>query len=110
MYESRFLVDLVRLAGRAVGVVVLSALATQTALAQAGRPDTRQLTCAQAQSLVQQRGTVVMSTGPTTFEKFISDARYCLPQTNQVRPVIAPTKDNPKCPVGNRCYQNRRIR
>lgn len=51
-----------------------------------------------------------MNTGPTTFEKFISDARYCMPQTNQVRPVIAPTKDNPKCPVGNRCYQNRRIR
>ena len=80
------------------------------AFAQSGRPDTRQLTCAQAQSLVKQRGSVVMTTGPTTFDKFISNVSYCLPDSNMMRPKFAPTKDNPKCPVGNKCFRSRNVR
>jgi hypothetical protein len=82
-------------------------ISAENAQAQAGRPDTRTMTCAQAQALVKQRGSVVLTTGPTTFDKFVADARYCLPQTNSVRAKFAPTKDDPKCPVGNRCFQNR---
>ncbi|WP_208988352.1 hypothetical protein [Labrenzia sp. VG12] len=78
--------------------------------AQSGRPDTRQLTCTQAQALVKQRGSIVMTTGATTFEKFVADARYCRPITNQVRALFAPTRDDPKCAVGFRCHQNIRIR
>ena len=78
--------------------------------AQSARPDTRKMTCAQAQALVKKRGSVVMTTGPSTFEKFISDARYCVPRTISVRPVFAPTRDNPQCAVGNRCFSNQRKR
>ena len=99
--------DLPRFAALVACAVLMSALTLQTALAQSGRPDTRQMTCAQAQALVQQRGSVVMTTGPTTFDKFVANASYCLPQTNSVRAKYAPTKDNPKCAVGNRCFQNR---
>lgn len=78
--------------------------------AQSARPDTRAMTCAQAQAMVKQRGTIVMSTGPTTYETFVADARYCVPRASSVRARFAPTKDDPKCPVGNRCYQNRNNR
>jgi len=77
------------------------------AQAQSGRPDTRRMTCSQAQELVKKSGSIVMSTGPSTFEKFVAKASYCQPRTNQMRANFAPTKDNPKCAVGNRCYQNR---
>ncbi|CTQ52323.1 hypothetical protein LP7551_00840 [Roseibium album] len=88
-------------------VVVLIFQGTEIAHAQSGRPDTRNMTCSQAQALVKQRGSVVLTTGPNTFDKFVADARYCLPQSNSVRAKFAPTKDDPKCPVGNRCFQNR---
>ncbi|PVB60263.1 hypothetical protein DCO57_18090 [Labrenzia sp. 011] len=68
------------------------------------------MTCTQAQALVKQRGAVVMSTGPTTYETFVADARYCVPRANSVRARFAPTKDDAKCPVGYRCYQNRNNR
>ena len=96
-----------KLAAAALAVVLAGA---STALAQSGRPDTRQLTCAQAQALVKQRGSVVMTTGATTFDKFVADASYCRPITNQVRAKFAPTKDDAKCAVGFRCYQNIRRR
>ncbi|WP_305987662.1 hypothetical protein [Roseibium sp. MMSF_3544] len=86
------------------------AQAQQPAAAQSGRPDTRKLTCSQAQDLVKQRGSVIMTTGPTTFDTFIADVRYCMPQTNQMRPKFAPTLDNPKCAVGNRCFRSRNNR
>ncbi|WP_422374747.1 hypothetical protein [Roseibium sp.] len=91
----------------AVAVLLLTVSATS---AQSGRPDTRQMTCAQAQALVKQRGSVVMTTGATTFERFIADASYCRPITNQVRANFAPTRDDPKCAVGFRCHQNIRVR
>lgn len=78
--------------------------------AQSGRPDTRQLTCKQAQELVKKSGSIVMTTGPSTFEKFVASARYCQPQANQVRAKFAPTRDNPECAVGYRCFQNRNNR
>lgn len=82
----------------------------QMTFAQAGRPDTRQMTCPAAQALVRQRGTIVLTTGPSTFDRFVSDARFCEPQSRSVRVKYAPTRDNPECPVGNRCYRNRNNR
>lgn len=93
----------VRIAAAIVGLCLTASLAH----AQAGRPDTRRMSCKQAQELVRKSGSIVMTTGPSTFEKFVANARYCLPQTNQVRALFAPTSDNPKCAVGDRCYQNR---
>ncbi len=100
-----------RSCGRKTIVLVVSSFLTlQTsaaAMAQAGRPDTRQLTCSQAQSLVKERGSVVMTTGPATFDKFVANAGFCESRSNSLRARYAPTKDNPKCAVGFRCFQNR---
>lgn len=95
---------------RIAGALFLSLCSASMVMAQSARPDTRTMTCAQAQALVKQRGEVVMTTGPTTFDKFVADARYCRPQSNSVRARFAPTKDNPKCAVGNRCFSNRERR
>ncbi len=99
-----------RAAVLAVGVMMLLVSGPPAAQAQSARPDTRQMTCAQAQSLVKQRGSVVMTTGPSTFDKFIANVSYCLPEANMMRPKFAPTKDNPKCPVGNKCFRSRNVR
>ena len=99
---------------RVRGLILLAACLTLTgvlpASAQSGRPDTRQMTCAAAQAFVQERGSVVMTTGPTTFDKFVANARYCDPHANALRAKYAPTKDNPKCAVGNQCFRNRENR
>jgi len=100
-----------RLASRtlAAALAVLCASAV-LAQAQSGRPDTRRLTCQQAQDLVKKSGSIVMTTGAATFEKFVANGSYCKPQTSQVRAKFAPASDDPKCAVGYRCYQNRRVR
>lgn len=75
-----------------------------------GRPDTRSMTCAQAQALVVKRGEVVLTTGAHTFDRFIADARYCVSRTMLTATAYAPTKDNKQCPVGKRCREKRNFR
>ena len=90
------------------GVTLVASVSA--AYAQAGRPDTRQMTCAQAQALVKQRGSVVMTTGPTTFDKFVATSNYCSPDAKMLRPKYAQTKDNKQCAVGNQCFRSRNFR
>ena len=68
------------------------------------RPDLRQMTCAQAQSLVRQHGAVVFTTGRHTYSMFVSNRSYC--DWNQVLfPQYGPTRDHPKCPVAYECRE-----
>jgi hypothetical protein len=62
------------------------------------RPDTRAMFCAQAQSMVYQYGSVVMTTGQHTFQKFVAGGRFCDPHEWSI-PVSAATKDAKKCPL-----------
>ncbi|PTW57616.1 hypothetical protein C8N35_11095 [Breoghania corrubedonensis] len=70
--------------------------------AVAARPDTRAMTCAQAQTFVRRHGAVVMTTGRHTFQRIVSHQRYC-DRWQQLFPELAPTRDNPQCVVGYRC-------
>ncbi len=66
------------------------------------RPNTTQMSCAEAQSLVQRNGAIVMSTGRHTFDRFVADRRYC--QFNEVlERQFVPTADKRHCFVGYRC-------
>ncbi|MEO0978557.1 MAG: hypothetical protein AAFY24_14920 [Pseudomonadota bacterium] len=94
----------------AAGIAVATLMASASVTHAQARPDTRQLTCAQAQALVKQRGSVVMTTGPTTFDKFVATSNYCSPDAKMLRPKFAPTKDNKKCAVGNQCFRSRNFR
>jgi hypothetical protein len=82
--------------------IVLAGLGMSTA-AEA-RPDLRQMTCAQAQSLVLQHGAVVFTTGRHTYSMFVSNRSYC--DRNQVLyPQYGPTRDHPRCPVAYECKE-----
>ena len=70
--------------------------------ANAQRPDTRAMTCAGAWAFVQANGAVVMSTGRYTYDRLVSQRRYC--ELNEVlQRHFAQTADSPRCFVGYVC-------
>lgn len=84
---------------RALGGALLAAVfvaGSFPADAQSRRPDTRSMTCSQAQALVDQRGGIVMSTGQHTFDRFVSNRSFCQVGETVWRERVQ-TKDNPKC-------------
>ena len=87
-------------------LAVLSGFAfAPSAFAQA-RPDTRAMTCDQVQAMIRREGAVMMTTGPHTFNRFVSDHRFCggrFPVVPQMTTV--PTRDDNRCRV-TRCIDN----
>lgn len=87
--------------------LAISALAAASLLAgaavaeaQSGRPNSTAMTCAQVQSLINQRGGVVISTGRHTFDRYVANRNFC--QHGEVlRKDWIPTRDS------NRCYVTR---
>ncbi|MDJ0931870.1 hypothetical protein [Breoghania sp.] len=86
----------------AASILILVSCILSVGSAYAARPDTRSMTCAQAQDFVRCHGAVVMTTGPHTFQRFVSQQRYC-DRWQQLFPERAPTRDNSQCVVGYRC-------
>lgn len=75
--------------------------AITTALAQE-RPYAPRMTCAAAASLVARAGGIVIGTGPSTYDRFVSDDRFCQTEETTVA-TWTNTADNPQCLVGYRC-------
>lgn len=93
-----------QLARRGLVIAVAGAAVLGAGSAYA-RPDTRSMTCAQAQSLVGRNGAVVLSTGAHTYDRFVADGRYCeIPYVPKLTWV--PTTDNRQCAVGYTCKQD----
>ena len=61
------------------------------------------MTCDQAARLVARAGGIVLDTSATTFDRYVSDLRFCMPQ-QALRPAFEPTRDNPQCFIGYTCY------
>jgi hypothetical protein len=60
------------------------------------------MSCAKAAATVSQAGAIVLSTGPHTYDRFVSDISHCMPrQTTEAG--LAPTLDSPSCQVGFVC-------
>ncbi|MEM8664690.1 MAG: hypothetical protein AAGF49_11295 [Pseudomonadota bacterium] len=85
------------------GAAALSALVVSGG-AEA-RPDVRQMTCAQANALVAERGVVVMTTGRYTYRRFVSDVAYCEFDQRR-RAYVVKSRDNPRCQVRGICDQS----
>ena len=81
--------------------VILAGLSTAAAAQE--RPSTTGMTCGSAHALVAQRGAVVLGTGGQTFDRIVRDSSFCF-LGQKLRPVIAPTRDNAQCYVGDRCF------
>ncbi len=89
----------IKMASAATIVLVIGLSAIK---AQAARVDARKLSCSQAQSLVQERGSVVMTFTPTTYDKIVKNRWFCDIGDN-TRSFYTPTADNPRCLVGKKC-------
>jgi hypothetical protein len=71
------------------------------ALAQS-HPLTLQMSCYGARELVASEGAIVLSTGPTTYDRYVAAANQCM-LSEVTEPVWVPTADTSQCPIGYRC-------
>jgi hypothetical protein len=86
---------------RRMAILLAATLAASSAYAQP-RPMTPSLTCNQARGLVFSRGAIVLGTGTYTYDRYVSDVRFC--EFNEwTEPAAVPTRDTPQCPVGYVC-------
>jgi hypothetical protein len=76
------------------------------ALAQ-GRPLTLQMSCNGARQLVASQGAVVLNTGPTTYDRYVTSVIQCV-RGETLDPAWVQTADTPQCPIGYRCVQRAR--
>ena len=73
------------------------------ALAQS-RPVSTSMSCGQARALIAKQGAVVMTTGPSLYDRFVREQGLCTP-TEVIQPAFVPTKDNPACMIGYTCIE-----
>ena len=84
-------------------LAVVAALVPASAQSQS-RPSTVTMACSQAARLVAGHGAIVLGTGGSTFDRFVTDRRFCaINQTTE--PAWLPTADTPQCFVGYRCKE-----
>jgi hypothetical protein len=86
-------------------IAALASLAgtAETAVAQS-RPDTTRMTCAAARALVTRQGGIVLGTGPTLFDRYVSSRAYCT-STEVTEPAYVPTADDRQCFIGYICQE-----
>jgi hypothetical protein len=78
-----------------------SACVSTSAMAQSGST-TLTMTCAQARGIVSSQGSVVLHTGPNTFDRYVRDGSFCALQ-EVARPTWVRTSDSAQCPIGGVC-------
>ena len=84
-------------------IAAIASVTTEHAAAQ-GRPDTNRMTCAAAQALVTGQGAIVLGTGPSLFDRYVSSRAYCA-SGDLTEPAFVPTADNRQCWIGHTCRQ-----
>lgn len=78
-----------------LALFVLASLAAGTAPA-AARPDTRDMTCQALKDLVQRSGSIVLSTGPNTYDRYVATRSDCKQFNARLQPAWVPARDG-KC-------------
>lgn len=66
------------------------------------RKNTLNYTCHQARALVHSHGTILLSTGRYTFDRFVANRSYCA-LGDYVKRAYAPTRDRNMCEIGYVC-------
>ncbi|MBB6307810.1 hypothetical protein [Xanthobacter tagetidis] len=67
------------------------------------RPYAPSMSCSEVAALVRAKGAVLLSTSPTTFDRYVSAANYCSVGEVLKNQWIA-TRDNPQCFIGYTCF------
>lgn len=68
------------------------------------RLSTTAMSCGQAAQLVRAHGAAVLGTGGATYDRFVSDRRFCAP-TEVLKRAFAPTRTDRQCLIGFKCYE-----
>lgn len=84
--------------GLLVGMTMASAAHAQN------RPNTVNMSCEQAQSIVQRSGAVVLGTGGQSYDRYVRSRAFCTP-SEVTKPAWAPTADVAQCFIGFRCEE-----
>ncbi|MDJ1159546.1 hypothetical protein QNA08_15020 [Chelatococcus sp. SYSU_G07232] len=82
----------------------LVAALVATAVHAQSRPYAPRMSCRAVAGLVAARGAVVISTGPTTYDRYVRDRRFC-EITEVTQPAWVPTADSPQCFIGYTCKE-----
>jgi hypothetical protein len=69
-----------------------------------GRPDTTTMSCKAAAALVTARGAIVLSTGPTTYDRYVRDGGFCTAD-EFAKPAFVASADNRQCFIGYYCFE-----
>jgi hypothetical protein len=86
-----------------VTTIVAIASITESKAAQS-RPNTNGMTCAAARALVTKQGGIVLDTGSSLFDRYVSSHAYC--QSDQItEPAFVPTAADRQCFVGYTCRE-----
>lgn len=88
-----------------VGIAALVALGTTSAAL--ARPDTRTMTCVQAQDLIVRSGAIVLTTGRHTYDRYVAGWGFC-DHPNVPTATYIQTRDTRHCPVYN-CQRSTRL-
>ena len=88
---------------RTIGAAIAMMIAAASTASAAQRTDITQMSCGQARSLIAQRGASVVTTGPRTYQRFVSDIRFCDAGNHYLHPAFTPTADNRSCRIGYTC-------
>jgi hypothetical protein len=88
---------------KVLSIAVIAFVIAHPAAAEA-RPDTSRMTCAAAQALVTKNGAIVLDTGPTLFDRYVSSRASCT-SGDLTEPAFVPTADNHQCWIGHTCRQ-----
>lgn len=83
-------------------LLLLVALGAPSAALAQDFPNTLNMSCTEAQAMVNSRGAVTLSTGPNVFNRYVKDEASCS-GGQQTRPAWVQTRDQQQCPVGNTC-------
>ncbi len=75
-----------------IGMLALATFAVAAGAAFAQRPDTRQMSCGEVRSLVANAGAIVLTTGQHTYDRYVSDDRFC-ERPYVSRSTTVPTRD-----------------
>jgi hypothetical protein len=82
--------------------LLAAAIGTSALSPASARPYTPAMSCNAAASLVESSGAVVLSTSPTTFDRFVSSYGFCAYDEYLERAFVQ-TRDTPACLIGYTC-------
>ena len=84
-------------------IIFTVSMCASGAIAQA-RVSTLAMSCGQAAALVSAHGAAVLGTGGYTYDRFVTDGRFCV-RGEITEPAWVPAGDTSQCFVGYRCKQ-----